>query len=679
MPGTMSIGGIVSGLKTDDIIAKIMEYARKPQEKLQSNVTLAQSKLAAWQDLNTRVLALKLKSDSIATGSVFKAKGVTSSDPAILTASASSDALEGTYYVKVTSRAQSHQLASSQTYTSMTDTVGTGKVTISLGEYTKDVSGESRFVEKHDHFDVELNANNNTLAGMRDAINRENKGVKAVVVNEGTTESPAYRLLLTSTKTGAEYAMQVDTSGLSGGAAPTVNREVQAATNAVLELGQGADNIKVTKTTNSINELIPGVTLNIASVNPDKTVKIDVSKNTNTVQSSIDGFVTQYNDMMDVIGSQFTYDSDTGDTGTLFGSYQLQMVQSSLTSAISNPILGVDSKYNTLSSVGVTLNASGRLVVDDGRLSEALNADPDAVAKLFSANVEADSSYITYLSHTSDTVPSVAGGYAVVVTQAARRAQVTAELAMDPGGLGTTILGADETIVVNGTNIDLKAGMKLSDVVDEINKKSTVTGVAALATGSDGTGTGGYLTLRNVRYGSNHDITIKSLTSNGGAGTTGIGTKEISGADPIGQSGGGIGMVGLDVQGTINGEAAKGEGQVLTGISEDKNAKAKGLALMITSQGPMTSDVHYTKGFGAIMRDLVVGMTGKNGIFTQTQESLNSEIDATNQNIVDMETRILAQQDRLYAQFSAMETQLAKLQDQGNYLTSMLSGSSKSS
>jgi flagellar hook-associated protein 2 len=238
-------------------------------------------------------------------------------------------------------------------------------------------------------------------------------------------------------------------------------------------------------------------------------------------------------------------------------------------------------------------------------------------------------------------------------------------------------LNIGEKIVVNGTEIQLKAGMKISDVVEEINKNSSKTGVTALATGADGTGSGSYLTLRNNRFGSKYDLKIKSLTSNEGAGTTGIGTKEMSGDDHVGQLGGGSGMVGLDVQGTINGEAATGDGQMLTGSSDDKDAKAKGLALMITSEGPMSTKLRFSKGFGAVMRDKVVGMTGKTGIFTQTQESLNDEIDTTNQSIADMETRLLAQQDRLYAQFSSMESQLAKLQNQGSYLTSMLSGSSK--
>jgi len=62
----MSVGGLVSGLKTDEIIAKIMEYARRPQDKLKAEKAEAQAKLAIWQDLNTRVLALKLKADAIA-------------------------------------------------------------------------------------------------------------------------------------------------------------------------------------------------------------------------------------------------------------------------------------------------------------------------------------------------------------------------------------------------------------------------------------------------------------------------------------------------------------------------------------------------------------------------------------------------------------------------------------
>ena len=66
-------------------------------------------------------------------------------------------------------------------------------------------------------------------------------------------------------------------------------------------------------------------------------------------------------------------------------------------------------------------------------------------------------------------------------------------------------------------------------------------------------------------------------------------------------------------------------------------------------------------------------MTGSNGVFTTTETSLNSQIDATTKDISDMEDRLKVQQDQLYTQFNDMETKLAGLQQQSDYLTQQFS------
>jgi flagellar hook-associated protein 2 len=50
---------------------------------------------------------------------------------------------------------------------------------------------------------------------------------------------------------------------------------------------------------------------------------------------------------------------------------------------ISNPVTGVAGEYSTLASIGIKTTVSGALEVDNDKLTKALAADPEGVAKLF--------------------------------------------------------------------------------------------------------------------------------------------------------------------------------------------------------------------------------------------------------------------------------------------------------
>ena len=663
MPGSMSIYGVASGIKTDEIVTEMMAIARRPQNMMLADKALAQRRLTAWQALNTRILALKLKTDSVAVAGAFRTCTATSSDTDIVVATPTASATPGMYYLKVSNRAQAHQL-SSQTYTSMDDDIGTGTVSIS---FTQDASKD---------FEVTVDSANNTLAGLRDTINGAEEGVEATIINSGTSASPEYRLILTSTETGDASVFTVDTSGMSGGTTPTVTQIVQQADDAEITFGDGAGAITVTKSTNTVTDLIPGVTLNIGIPDAAETVKIEVTRNVSGMKSSIEALISEFNDVMDAIDVELDYDAETRESGLLLGSYDLQSVQTNIISAMTSPVDGVVAQFSALATIGITLSTAGHLVIDDSTLTAALNDNLEDVAKLFAADMESDSTYITYIASSTNTQPSGDAGWEVDITQAARRTQVTAAVSM------ANPLDADERLWIDTNDsvaqyVYLTAGMTLTDVAAEINKYSSETGVTALATGAGGTGSGNYLTLRTVRYGDATELSAYSALSNGGANTSGLGNVTVSGADPGGETGTGTGLTGLDVEGTIDGEIATGNGQILTADPADEDSDISGLVLYITSTATLTSDVYFTKGVGATLRDLLIGTTSSTGIVTSAQDSLDTEIEDLDDSISEMEERLTLQANRLYQQFAAMEGQLSRLQQQGNYLASQFSAMNK--
>lgn len=666
MAGTSSITGLASGLDTDEIIAKLVEISGRPKRTLETKKATAESKLAAWRDVNTRVLALKLQSDSLVDISGFNVKSVSVSDTSIATVSASSDAVVGTYYLKVLQRAQASQFSSqSGAYTSINDIVGTGTFSIGLNNGT--------------NFSVTLDANNNTLTALKDAINEAGGGVTASIINAGTTDIPDYRLMLTSKDTGEAASIKTVTSELSGGTAPVfdTSQPVQAGLNAKLQIGggTGGNAITVEKSSNKITDVISGVTLNLMNADESRTLTINVSQDIAAVENRIKGFVNSYNDMITGIGYLTSYDSETGKSGALLGNYQLLSIEQQMQSLVGTTVAGLKKGFSCLSAIGITFDSSGKLVINSEDLSNALRNNIRDVGKLFGSSVNSDSSYVSYVSSNSSTKASGKGkeGYAVQVTQPALRAQVTAGVAMArASGETPPAITADETLTVNGVEIELKADMTMSDVISAINAHSSKTGVTAIATGADGTGTGDYLTLRRIRYGSSYDITVQSSASNSTGGSAGIGNELIdTNTNGLGESGTGTWVKGADVEGTINGVAAKGRGQVLTLDSEDNSAN--GLSLLITATTPLESvNVAFTKGIGVSLRDKLVDMTDSDGAITTAEKGVQEFISDLETRIVDMDTRLIMEQERLERKFATMEAALGQLQNQSNYLASQI-------
>jgi len=160
-------------------------------------------------------------------------------------------------------------------------------------------------------------------------------------------------------------------------------------------------------------------------------------------------------------------------------------------------------------------------------------------------------SAVTFLSATENTV---AGTYAINITTQAEQAVVTASVTQ------TAVLGADETLTINGVQINLVAGMTQNQVVDRINEYNASTGVTASVNAQN------QLTLTTDAYGSNIQI---SAASNVAAATTstGIGTSVLT-------------DTGVDIAGTIGGLSATGRGTVLTG---DTGTAIEGLSISTTA------------------------------------------------------------------------------------------------
>jgi flagellar hook-associated protein 2 len=244
------------------------------------------------------------------------------------------------------------------------------------------------------------------------------------------------------------------------GDASARQREIVAGKDASLQV----DGMTVTRSSNTISDVLEGVTLNLLKEDQDTTVTLKIDQDIEAVKAKIQDFISKRNDVMSYINSQFAYDTDNKKTGgVLFGDGTLSSVKSDLTSILTQFIRGVNSSFSMLSMVGITSDKNLQLSMEGSTLDRYLNSNFNDIVSLFSGMGTTSSSTLCYISHARD---SAAGTYAVHIGRAATQASETGSVDLSAGGAaGTlTITQSNSTATVTITS-----GMTLSDIENAIN------------------------------------------------------------------------------------------------------------------------------------------------------------------------------------------------------------------
>lgn len=635
MAGTMSVGGLASGLDTEGIIGKLEALAKQPITRMQSQKSTIQNQQSAWQDISSRLLSIKEKASAMSKLGGGGTMVAATTDNAI-TASAGAGAVVGQYALTVNKLSTNHQLIS-QVY-SDADTTSLG-----TGTYSITANGKTTNIDVH-----EL-----TLTGLRDAINLSDANVTAFIVKNNN----ANQLVLSAKTAGTAGSITIN-STLAGGVAPTLST-LQVANDTEVVLGSGANKVTFTRTGTTLTDIIPGLTLSLSQVSEGKTATINVTSSNSDVRTAVNGVVTQVNSFLEMVTQYASYDSKTGATGVLFGNARLATIKNELLSTITNVVGGLPDSMRTAVQAGIRLTNEGRLTFDTAAIDAAMTENRDAVVRLFSTMGQSSNTAIKYLGSTSDTQVSNASGYAVDITQAAERARLTIGGAELPA-----TLAQNETLTINDITVEVTAGMTRAQVLTAINAKMSDSRVAASLTGADGVGTGNYLTFTQVDYGATQYVKVQSSVAAGG---TGVGTTQISAGDP---GTGNVGHVGKDVQGTINGAAATGSGQMLT----SSTGAAKGLQLQITATAAGSyGNVVFTHGVGGSLDRMLDFVTRSgDGTISNILETLDNNVSSLDESITRETETVAREMTRMRAQFNAMEVALSTMKNQSAQLTNLI-------
>lgn len=366
----MATSGVVGGSSIDvnSLVSQLVAAERKPlDDQLTRAVTKNATQISATSALLGALSSFQSALNGLKTTNVFSGRSTTSTDADIVTATATATAAPGRYDVEVERLASAQQISSTAFAGGATTVVGSGTLTISLGATS---------------FNVGVAEPANTLADIRNAINSatDNPGVSASIINA----ADGAHLVLTSTKTGVANAIQVAQTGtLSSLEYTTTNQANYTQLRAAQDALANVAGYPVTSATNTLEGVIDGVTLNLASAADGTTVSIEVGYDKTAAKEKINSFVTAYNSLRSMITRLGSYNATSETGGPMLGDSLLSGIDAEIRRTLSTPVTEAGSTAQTLAAIGITSQKDGTLAVDAAKLDTALGADFDGVARLF--------------------------------------------------------------------------------------------------------------------------------------------------------------------------------------------------------------------------------------------------------------------------------------------------------
>ncbi|NPU94064.1 MAG: flagellar filament capping protein FliD [Gammaproteobacteria bacterium] len=375
---TITAAGTGSGIDVENIITKLTEAERTPTEqRLLLRETNIQAEISAFGSLKSALSDFRKSLTNLSSLQALAARSATSSNPESFTVSADNTASVGSSQIEIVNLASAHKMVSTANFAGPTTAVGAGSMTISLGSTS---------------FDVEIvGGQNNTLAGIRDAINNAtgNTGITASILTVsngvGGTQS---KLVLSADDTGAANTISVAVTGDSDGN-DTDNVGLSAFLNANMEQKSTAadalvriDGFDVTSSTNVFKNAIQGVTLTAVKANPTVNETLTVGINKTAIKENLALFVENFNALSETLKFLTKYDPETQEAGLLTGDSTVRSIETQLRRTISNVVEGLDSNFSSLASLGITTQRDGTLKLDSTKLDSALTTNFDDVANL---------------------------------------------------------------------------------------------------------------------------------------------------------------------------------------------------------------------------------------------------------------------------------------------------------
>jgi flagellar hook-associated protein 2 len=383
--------GMGSGLPFEELLAKERSISSvKLNPYLQKQKTY-NGQISAWGSISSALSTLK---DTLGKLEDEGFNGVSVSDNKTFKATAGKGTIPNSYSMAVEQLAKAHQLG--VTRDSREKDIGKSAATVTI-----EMEGSDKPLV------VELKPDETSLDDIAKKINEQKGDVAAEVV---TVKEGEHKLVLTSKKTGKDGEMTIKVTGDADvESALTGADEVTAPQNAIVWLNGD----KVERSSNTIKDLITGVTLELREVSDKKDdgslkeESLTITEDTSKVKTLIEEFVKNYNSYLSTVASVTKYTAPDRDklaegeislpdsnNGALFTDGNLRRLTSQLKATVGGQYADAGDVIKSLGSLGITVTFDGKtgddrsgtlgtLTIDSKKLDAALKDNPKEVEALF--------------------------------------------------------------------------------------------------------------------------------------------------------------------------------------------------------------------------------------------------------------------------------------------------------
>ena len=654
---SFSIDGLVSGFDTSSIIESLLGFQQNQIDTLNARKQEVLTEQSAFKGIEAQIITLEasLAKLSRSNNAVFNARTATSSNEDVLEVAAGAGALQGRYQLTVEQVATAHQVAS-QGIASTTAAIAEGTISIGVG------SGVQT--------EIQVDSSNNNLTSLAETINSDVENVSASVIFDQVNST--YRLLLTSQDTGTENSLTINTNFQTGTGEELdfSGPAVQDATDARVSIGSGAGAITAEFASNTIDEFIEGLTINLKKASPGETVVIDVAIDTEGAKESIQGFVDNFNALMTFIEDQTRFIPETEQASPLLGNRNVSTIKNRLLSLVTGSV-NTGRNLQRLQQIGVDINLNGKLEVDSGKLDKALNGQLEGIEAtdvplLFGLSGESNNAGVRFLAAGPRT-KATSTPIGVEISQVAKQAQIEATNALA------------DTIVIDGSNNELQLSVNgvnsetLSLTAGTYTRSELAEHLQSVVNSSGDLGVNDII----VSLGIDNKLSITSekfgissqVSSVSGSSSTTLG---FSGTEASN---------GQNVQGhfVVNGqiEEATGSGRLLIGSLE--NELTADLQVEVTldennlQAGGVEAEVTVFRGITDSLNEAIDEFLDvDSGLIKTVDKEFEARVSLIDESIKKVEATTEAKREDLIREFTALESILSELQNTGDFINSQL-------
>lgn len=663
--------GAGSGIDTKTLVSDLVAIERQPaEERLDKKQSSLEAQISGYGVFKSGLSEFQSLLRPLSDAKTFSARSVSFTESNTVTPTKlDADAVTGNYQVEVLSLARSQSLATGGVSDRRAE-VGTGTLEINFGSWNAGTTAFTRNTAK-ETLQITIDSTNNTLEGVRDAINRSNAGVQASIIQDGGQ----FRLMISS-PTGESNALSITATDTGGGGASLSSMFDFNESSKTLTQGQAAENarlkingLEIQRDSNEIKNVIAGLEFTINKQSPGEIINFAITEDKATGEQAIRDFVEGFNTFYKLSSDLTGYSRDESNQlvkGDLASDGIAKSLLSRLREMLVSPVRGVNSDFSSLATLGIKTELDGTLSINEKEFSAAIANNFDKLAAIFSPQIRSDSALVTGTLGTAAS-NAQAGRYEIEVTTAPEKGRYAGnELAggFTPFSTGTDDLsfrlrinGIESGLIQLPQNKSYASAQELAaDMQSLINADPKFSGqMAGVDVGYDATASA--FTFTSREYGASSNVVFTNVSADAQA-NIGLAVR--------------AGQAGKDVVGTINGVAAFGAGNVLL---PPLNSPGYGLNFTVSESAsgvPYSATIDYSQGLSGELNRLVANFLAKDGAIDTRETSLNRDLTLVGDEREKLDTRMDRRFIQLQAQFLAMERIISSFQATGEQLNGLI-------